>query len=742
MNRKSLVPGQEETITVSAFDEQGNPVMGYIDMPIRFDLEDPNIGEFSANDVYIFTGEREVTFKAINVGTTTLTVTMGDFEPRSFTINVYDEVDMEWKPAEEVKSGRSEFTIAISLKDPNGNDITNINGPLLLAPEQPADGGFENSGQLNLLNGKGTLRFQPTPGKKTVNLISKDPYISSDAYSINPTGGAASQLILSSKPHLRIGRDTEIQVIAADSFGFPAEDFNDTITLSLSDKSKEFAELPNTSIELQQGKGTFKIKAGKETADIILTAEHDDLNSATLALPLLARVDSADWDESFPQNLFASFVGFPAGDFTQEDYFGGTHLFNGKTEAVYSFLSAPLPETALSISPNHLISLTGPNQIVLVEFPGNEMLLQAFDRKNMRTLASKKTTLNLDSVEQYEGEVPDVGKMYVDILDSDYAAVSQGNGFQIRYLNNDLLADIQPNKIHTSDNSFKWVYEDQTEYDVIELILTDGLVTPARLLISLKPEAIKAENFEEISPTLKWHTTYGGASTNDPTGLMFSLQTAEVPEDEREEFYGIEGQQKYISLFGSGTNIGDAIKFNMPPNAILLGDPTIRLQTKSTSSLNYNSATGQQLYQDPEGKQIVSINHFNYDNDGNQDVALLMEDGRVRLLQGGFTEPPYKDRGNIAFLVDGGVAIETFDFKQDNYEDLLVATDEGRLAILNNDNELITRTDHKLNIGKKMYRLLKGDMDQDGFGDLVILDSRGDIFVFYYDSEKNSFPEN
>ena len=178
----------------------------------------------------------------------------------------------------------------------------------------------------------------------------------------------------------------------------------------------------------------------------------------------------------------------------------------------------------------------------------------------------------------------------------------------------------------------------------------------------------------------------------------------------------------------------------MPSNAVLLGDPTIRLETKSLSSLNYNKAILQKIFQDPQGRQIASINHFNFNNDDYQDIAILMEDGRVRLLEGGATEPPYKDRGDIAFLKDGGIALETFDFKKDNYEDLLVATDEGRLAILHNDKEVITRSDQKLNIGKKIYKLLKGDMDQDGFDDLVVLDSRGDIYIFYFDSEKGKFP--
>lgn len=746
MKRKSLVPGQTETITVSAFNAEGEPILGYIDMPIRFEVENSNVGDVENNEVFIFAGTRDVDFTADNLGSTEITVTMEglpeDEKSRTFTIDVFSEIDIQWSNQEEIVGGRSEFTIGVDLKDPNGNDITNVSDSILLSPLQPADGGFESGGNINLTNGNGTIKFVPTPGKKQISLISKDPYIVGSPHVIFPSPAGATQIILRSPAYITIGETAEMEVIAADSFGFPVESFNEGITASISEKSEEFASLVSNNIQMSQGRGTLQVMGGRETADIKLTLEHDDLKNVTTDIPLLARVDSEGWKETYPQNLFASLVGFPAGDYTQENYFGGTHLFSGKTEAVYSFLSGPTPEATLFIAPNHLITTTGLNQKVLVQFTGDEVLLQAFDQKTMQTLASKKTQLDLDAVERYEDTAPEMGKMYVDILDGDYAAIKAGDGFEIRNASNGLIANIQPENVHIASNQFKWEYEDQPEFNVIELLLTDGLITPARIYLSLKPENLVAENFEEIDPNLKWSTVYGGKSTNDPSGLVFYEQDAEVPEEEREEFYGIEGQQKYISLFASGTNIGDAVKFNMPTNAILLGDPTVKLETKSTSSLNYNKATGQQLYEDPEGQQIVSINHFNFNNDGHQDVALLTKDGRVRLLEGGATEPPYKDKGNMAFLVDGGVALESFDFDQDNYEDLVIATEEGRLAFLDNDNELITRSDHKLNIGKKMYRIIKADMDQDGLGDLVIHDSRGDIFIFYYNPSTGKFPEN
>ncbi len=200
-----------------------------------------------------------------------------------------------------------------------------------------------------------------------------------------------------------------------------------------------------------------------------------------------------------------------------------------------------------------------------------------------------------------------------------------------------------------------------------------------------------------------------------------------------------------------GSPIGEAVMFNLPHNAVLLGDPTIRLENQSASSLNYDDTIGRQIFQDPEGGNIIALTNFNFNNDNIEDIAVVMKDGRIRLFEGGATEPLYRDRGDIAFNADGAISIIAFDFKNDGYEDLLVATREGRLAILHNDQEVITRTDQKIKVGKQLYQIMKADMDADTYPDLITSDSRGDIRIFYNQTPlyaerpvpaKDQIPEN
>ena len=81
--------------------------------------------------------------------------------------------------------------------------------------------------------------------------------------------------------------------------------------------------------------------------------------------------------------------------------------------------------------------------------------------------------------------------------------------------------------------------------------------------------------------------------------------------------------------------------------------------------MDYDSSVGRKVFQDPEGAPIASINKFNFNNDYYEDIVLVMQDGRIRLMEGAPTDPIFNDKGDIAFLSDGAVAVENFDFKED-----------------------------------------------------------------------------
>ncbi|QQR83510.1 VCBS repeat-containing protein [Candidatus Peregrinibacteria bacterium] len=199
--------------------------------------------------------------------------------------------------------------------------------------------------------------------------------------------------------------------------------------------------------------------------------------------------------------------------------------------------------------------------------------------------------------------------------------------------------------------------------------------------------------------------------------------------------YGFTGDSTYLLRFAGGSPVGAAVQYDAGPHTVVLGDPTIRLTNRPNQGISYDSTVGQQFFSDPKGAGIKSLTHFDFNRDGREDVAALTNDGRVRLFLAEASGGTYRDRGDLAYLADPPISMVAMDFSHDGYDDLIVGTEGGRLVILNNDAEVITRFDHPLNVGKQLYQLLSEDMDRDGFNDLITVDSLGDVRIFYNQSE-------
>ncbi len=741
IERRSLVVEQEENIWLYPLNINGDSIMGYIDDVVHLELDNPALGTFSKNDFNFYKGEDEVKFIAKKSGTTKLKITMGSIAYPAITINIYDNINLNWASELQERGGRVSYKINVDLRDPRGNPIQGIDSDIYLATNRPTDGGFANGGKVELIDGAGQTEFVPMSGVPKIDLIEKDPYYISEPYSIYPPPSPAVGLTVDNPSYIEVGENKEISIIAINAFGAIATGFNNSVNVKLDEETEEFATVLTPTVQLTKGKGKVLVQGGKQTSDIKLIAEYSNLENGEADIPILARVDSDDWVNTYPQNLFASFVGFPAGNFFEENYFGGVHLFNGKTEAVFSFMTGATPPPEVHIMPNYQVKTTLPQQKVYIELPNGKLLFQVFDQEKLQTLVSETISLNFDEAVLWGDDTKlEEGKIYLDLLSDNYTAEQSENNIEILDYEGNKILELKKNDINLPDPKYTIFYNKESEFDLMELVLTDGLEEIARIMLNFKPTEMEPENFDEINDRYIAKKVYGGNGTNKPNGIVLYDPGAEAPEEEIGEYYGMEGDNNYLQLFAGGNTAGESTRFNLPANAVLLGDPTIQLETKPSGGLNYNYSKGRKIFQDPAGVQIASLTNFNFNNDAYEDIALVMKDGRVRLMEGGPTEPEYRDRGDIAFLSDGAVAIESFDFKNDGYEDLVIGTNEGRLAILHNDREVITRTNQEIKIGKQLYELRKGDMDADGNEDLTVLDSRGDILIFYYENGK--FKEN
>lgn len=738
VDKKTLVKGENVLVKVKVLNKEGKKIIGFIPSDLTF--SDPSdLVEFDRNTVSVFTGEEQVKMTTgNNPGSTSVQVKLGSL---SKVVPMTVVEDIKIKLSYERETGKPSYKITANLLDSNGNPITNVNTVAGISPLNPADGKFI-SNTINITDGQGTAVFYPNPAGVNIRVRAQHPVYTSNPLTVPAIENDPFKVIIDAPASVQVGEIVKIPVRVADIFGVTAVGFNSTISAHVTEKFKSFGQADFDPIQITAGQGFINLKVGKKTGRINLIASADGLAPGTAKIPVTATVTAEEWAKTYPQNLFASFVGFPAADFFRENYFGGVHLFSGKTEAVFGFMENTPPGSVLTISPNYKVNSSGSGELFLTHSLSDRISLEVIDKNTLTSLLGTTLPMDFDSVGLWEDSAKaEEGMVYFGLSGDNYTVQSSGGALEVSDLQGEKIFTLSRNRLSLIDPELRLSLNAESPQQMPELVLQDDMqMEIGRLYLNYKPRTLNRADFI-ISPKYRFSSLYTGSSVNDPTGLRLYNPSVPIPEEKKlPENFGFESDHKYIHLFGGGSPAGEAVMWNLPINAVLLGDPSIRLSNSSASSLNYDNTVGRKIFQDSDEADIVALTNFDFNNDNIEDIAAVLKDGRIRLLEGGNTDPTYRDRGDLAFLGDGALSITAFDFNNDGYDDLLVATDEGRLAILHNDGEVITRTNQTLKIGKKLYQITKADMDADGFPDLVTLDSRGDVRIFY--NENNKISEN
>ncbi len=738
VDKKTLVRGEKTPINVKVLNKKGKRVVGYIPDPLTF-TADESLVSFDKTSRSVFTGtDRGVMTALTKSGKANLKVGLGSLS-KTIPVNIVDGIKV--KLTYERETGKPSYKVTANLVDLSGKPVTNVSTKIKAAALNPADGKFAPS-LITLENGKGEAKFFPNPAGIDIRIKAQHPIYTSEIVQVPAIINDPFKVVINAPKDLPVGETIKVPIAVTDIFGVVSKDFSETVTVKVTKKFQKYGMVDFDPVQITAGKGLMTVRVGKDTGQLNVIASHSKLAPGTAEMPIAARVTEEEWSKTFPQNLFASFVGFPAGDFMKEGYFGGTHLFQGKTQAVFSFIEPPKRAAKLTINPNYKMIPVSTGQVFTVENLTDQISLQVVDKKSLKSIMGAILPLDFSSVDTWtDSRSAKEGVIYFGLVDDSYSAQKTGQALELFNREGDKIMTLEPSKLRFHDISTRITYDDESSQSMMELIVQDEFLNEiGRLYLNYKPRKLSEKDFI-INPDLKFRKLFTGNNVTDPSGLALYDPEVEI-EDEKKltEHFGFETDSKYIHRFGGGSPIGEAVMWNLPYNAVLLGDPTIRLSNSSASSLNYDNTIGRQIYQDAEESDIVALTNFDYNNDGIEDVATVLKDGRIRLMEGGHTDPIYRDRGDIAFLSDGVLTVTSFDFKNDGYDDLLVATQEGRLAILHNDREVITRTNQQLKVGKQLYQLSKADMDADGLDDLVTLDSRGDIRIFY--NKNNQIPEN
>lgn len=211
--------------------------------------------------------------------------------------------------------------------------------------------------------------------------------------------------------------------------------------------------------------------------------------------------------------------------------------------------------------------------------------------------------------------------------------------------------------------------------------------------------------------------------------LEFSLE---------EKWISWEKSNTMLLSVAAGESIGEASKHFQSFSFINLWDPVFSLkyldETFKNSSLkkSFDSTVGKLLIDDDT---MVGYKVLDYNNDDKKDFLTIHRDGYLKLYRRENISWKYVYHNSYWFAADGGGTrnIQTGDFTWDGYDDIFFLSNSGTPELFNNHQKNLVRVDisSMFSLSGSIIQVEAFDMDNDAKDDLIVLDDRGEIHIFY-----------
>lgn len=200
---------------------------------------------------------------------------------------------------------------------------------------------------------------------------------------------------------------------------------------------------------------------------------------------------------------------------------------------------------------------------------------------------------------------------------------------------------------------------------------------------------------------------------------------------------GWQEDNKILLSFAAGKTIGQATKDFMSFSLINIGDPVASLKPihkklPGTQKTRKYDATIWYLISNDD--DTIWYDVFDYNNDKNEDIAILKRGGYIQLLEGTDVFWDFIDRGNLVYIADISPKspILTGDFFGDGYEDMILLSKNREIIVVSNTQKDFQRISHNIETEGNINQMITFDMDLDGKMDIVILDDLWNLYVFYW----------
>jgi uncharacterized repeat protein (TIGR01451 family) len=679
-----------------------------------------------------------------------------------------------------IAGGQLSQDVTVNVTDRIGRLVDGYNEDVTLSLSDPAYGELSVE-SVTLDAGEASLELSPGTLAGTGSIVASCSGIESGSASFVIKPGDPYELRIRQYDDtfvLEAGTNAKFYVEGYDEYGnLVTNDSASTGTIRITEATSEYGELISETFTLNQGQATFYARIGNLSGVFNLVASGTSGGSGGAALEAGSwsgeidfSVSGEDFAEMQPQMLYASLLGAPFGDVTEENYIGGWMTFNGKTQAVTSLISEPVPkkrlvtidaEGSVSLANDSLVTQTVmsagtelPARIQWRSFPDDTLIGEAIyvidasgqssDGESVISaeLVSNRTDLELEQDE--DGELV--------LREESVAAVKIRTDGQISI--------VDPNyslAVNAAADGLSFAVQRTTE-TVARIDFVDAAFASAD--VTALDSNFDLEDWDSLDPGLYIRPTSatennlvavpsGNSTANGmglalvdpdedlPSSMQPSLGYASLESAELDGGIGWEDENKHLLLFAAGNTVGQSNLYYPSEVGVVLGDPSVSVTTENeVNSAGFTADVGQMVYASQE--DILTLLDLDYNADGQVDVLVVYEDGRIDVMQNTNSPERLQTLGSLLFIENGIESIDKGDFNGDGMDDLLVVTDEScyademcLYAYENIGGGFVARNLTLEGMDGDPDQIVVADMNNDGYDELVLTNEDMMLYVVW-----------
>lgn len=620
-----------------------------------------------------------------------------------------------------------------------------------------------------LLDGRGSFSFYPgTKSSEMILSFSSSGFITTEIpFEILPDEAKKIEMSVT-KDVLDLSKDESeiVDISIHDRYGNQVKHFPRDISIRLTETTEDFLELEKGTVEMQRGRGMFRVWGKKLAGKAHIIAEGTGLVPAALEIELANFLTTEDLSRFHPKALFTMLLGFGAGDVRFSENFADRFLFSGKTQSVATLISDPDPKyrfASLSPSGEFLGNVKAQFKFSklrgAVAFPEVSIISQGEEQEAVATarfLFSGEPDVFLDAEEMEDEGI--------------YLNFKDGIKEDIHSVENEILLDgevlfkitdhggiLRGERVvdfRTTENIRKWIMLlDDERIGELTFILPETLYPVDYLRAEGEPGIM----LKAIIPRSKTEEIFVGNSTHAERGLaimasqkkeyksrMLNSSRITVEETPKKEAVGWTADWKPAALFASQNSIGQSTQYASGEAFILFGDPSLALRDRNEETdFGFSQDLGKPIWKSLEG-QIDQVLSGDVNGDEVIDLITRVRDRLYVLYQVKskdleigdrdtyfLPEHNFRETGPLLHFRDGVKNVIALDNNLDSLIDLIHLNDAGQLVYHWNRGGKYERESIDLELQNKIVQVKSARLNSDRLTDIVLLDEQNNLYFSY-----------